>query len=400
MSKKSISSLSAADLTGKRVLVRADFNVPVDDAGNITDDTRIRAALPTIKDLTSKGAKVILCSHFGRPKGVDEKLRLTPVAKRLSELLGQDVVKCDDCIGDEVASKIAAMANGQVALLENVRFYPEEEQNDPEFAKKLAANADLYVNDAFGTAHRAHASTEGVTKYLSPSVAGYLIEKELEYLQNAIEKPQAPLAAIVGGSKVSSKIGVIETLLDKCDKLFLGGGMIFTFYKARGLNVGKSLVEEDKLELARALEAKAKEKGVQLLLPTDVVVADSFSPDANSRIVDINNIPDGWMGLDIGPDSLKVFQAALADCKTVIWNGPMGVFEFDKFAAGTEGIAHTLAEISKTGAITIIGGGDSVAAVEKVGLADQMSHISTGGGASLELLEGKVLPGIAALDNA
>lgn len=400
MSKKSISSLSAADLTGKRVLVRADFNVPVDDAGNITDDTRIRAALPTIQDLTSKGAKVILCSHFGRPKGVDEKLRLTPVAKRLSELLGQDVVKCNDCIGDEVASQIAAMANGQVALLENVRFYPEEEQNDPEFAKKLAANADLYVNDAFGTAHRAHASTEGVTKYLSPSVAGYLIEKELEYLQNAIEKPQAPLAAIVGGSKVSSKIGVIETLLDKCDKLFLGGGMIFTFYKARGLNVGKSLVEEDKLELARALEAKAKEQGVELLLPTDVVVADSFSPDANSQIVDINQIPDGWMGLDIGPDSLKVFQAALADCKTVIWNGPMGVFEFDKFAAGTEGIAHTLAEISKTGAITIIGGGDSVAAVEKVGLADQMSHISTGGGASLELLEGKILPGIAALDDA
>jgi len=400
VSKKSISSLSAADLTGKRVLVRADFNVPVDDAGNITDDTRIRAALPTIKDLTSKGAKVILCSHFGRPKGVDEKLRLTPVAKRLSELLGQDVIKCNDCIGDEVASQIAAMANGQVALLENVRFYPEEEQNDPEFAKKLAANADLYVNDAFGTAHRAHASTEGVTRYLSPSVAGYLIEKELEYLQNAIEKPQAPLAAIVGGSKVSSKIGVIETLLDKCDKLFLGGGMIFTFYKARGLNVGKSLVEEDKLELARALEAKAKAKGVELLLPTDVVVADSFSPDANSQIVDINQIPDGWMGLDIGPDSLKVFQAALADCKTVIWNGPMGVFEFAKFAAGTEGIAHTLAEISKTGAITIIGGGDSVAAVEKVGLADQMSHISTGGGASLELLEGKILPGIAALDDA
>jgi phosphoglycerate kinase len=400
VSKKSIASLTAADLTGKRVLVRADFNVPVDDAGNITDDTRIRAALPTIKDLTGKGAKVILSSHFGRPKGVDEKLRLTPVAKRLSELLGQDVVECNDCIGDEVAAQIGAMSNGQVALLENVRFYPEEEKNDPEFAKKLAANADLYVNDAFGTAHRAHASTEGVTKYLSPSVAGYLIEKELQYLQNAIENPQAPLAAIVGGSKVSSKIGVIETLLDKCDKLFLGGGMIFTFYKARGLNVGKSLVEEDKLDLARALEAKAKEKGVQLLLPTDVVVADNFSPDANSQIVDINNIPDGWMGLDIGPDSLKVFQAALADCKTVIWNGPMGVFEFDKFAAGTEGIAHTLADISKTGAITIIGGGDSVAAVEKVGLADQMSHISTGGGASLELLEGKVLPGIAALDEA
>jgi phosphoglycerate kinase len=400
MSKKSIASLSAADLAGKRVLVRADFNVPVDAAGNITDDTRIRAALPTINDLTSKGAKVILCSHFGRPKGVDEKLRLTPVAKRLSELLGQTVVKCDDCIGDEVASKIGSMANGQVALLENVRFYPEEEKNDPEFAKKLAANADLYVNDAFGTAHRAHASTEGVTKYLSPSVAGYLIEKELEYLQNAIEKPQKPLAAIVGGSKVSSKIGVIETLLDKCDKLFLGGGMIFTFYKARGLNVGNSLVEDDKLDLARALEAKAKERGVEFLLPTDVVVADKFAADANVQIVNVNNIPDGWMGLDIGPDSIKVFQAALADCKTVIWNGPMGVFEMDKFAAGTFAVADTLAEISKSGAITIIGGGDSVAAVEKANLADQMSHISTGGGASLELLEGKVLPGIAALDDA
>jgi phosphoglycerate kinase len=400
MSKKSIASLSAADLTGKRVLVRADFNVPVDDAGNITDDTRIRAALPTIQDLTGKGAKVILCSHFGRPKGVDEKLRLTPVAKRLSELLGQTVVKCDDCIGDTVTSAIAAMANGQVALLENVRFYPEEEKNDPEFAKKLAANADVYVNDAFGTAHRAHASTEGVTKYLSPAVGGYLMEKELQYLQGAIESPQRPLAAIVGGSKVSSKIGVIETLLDKCDKLFLGGGMIFTFYKARGLNVGNSLVEDDKLELARTLEAKAKERGVQLLLPTDVVVADKFSAEANTQIVDVNHIPDGWMGLDIGPDSIKVFQAALADCKTVIWNGPMGVFEMDKFAAGTFAIADTLAQISKTGAITIIGGGDSVAAVEKANLADQMSHISTGGGASLELLEGKVLPGVAALNNA
>jgi phosphoglycerate kinase len=400
MTKKSIASLSAADLTGKRVLVRADFNVPVDDSGKITDDTRIRAALPTIKDLIGKGAIVILCSHFGRPNGVDEKLRLTPVAIRLSELLGQTVVKCNDCIGDEVASQVGAMTNGQVALLENVRFYPEEEKNDPEFAKKLASVADLYVNDAFGTAHRAHASTEGVTKYLRPSVAGYLIESELKYLQSAIESPQRPLAAIIGGSKVSSKIGVIETLLEKCDKLFLGGGMIFTFYKARGLNVGKSLVEEDKLELAKALEVKAKERGVQLLLPTDVVVADNFSPDANAQTVDINNIPDGWMGLDIGPDSIKTFQAALADCKSVIWNGPMGVFEFDKFAAGTEAIAHTLADISAKGAITIIGGGDSVAAVEKVGLAEKMSHISTGGGASLELLEGKILPGIAALDEA
>jgi phosphoglycerate kinase len=400
VSKKSLASLSSADISGKRALVRVDFNVPVDDQGKITDDTRIRAALPTIKDLTQKGAKVILASHFGRPKGVDDKLRLTPVAKRLSELLGQEVIKTNDSIGDEVAAKVAALQNGQVLLLENVRFYPEEEKNDPEFAKKLAANADFYVNDAFGTAHRAHASTEGVTKFLSPSVAGYLVEKELQYLQNAIENPQRPLAAIIGGSKVSSKIGVIETLLEKCDKLIIGGGMIFTFYKARGLNVGKSLVEEDKLELAKSLEAKAKERGVALLLPTDVVLADNFAPDANSQTVSIENIPDGWMGLDIGPDSVKFFQDALADTKTVIWNGPMGVFEFDKFAAGTEAIAHTLAEIGKTGTTTIIGGGDSVAAVEKVGLADQMSHISTGGGASLELLEGKVLPGIAALDDA
>jgi phosphoglycerate kinase len=400
VSKKSLASLSAADISGKRALVRVDFNVPVDDQGNITDDTRIRAALPTIQDLTQKGAKVILTSHFGRPKGVDEKLRLTPVAKRLAELLGQEVIKTDDCIGDDVAAKVAALDNGQVLLLENVRFYKEEEKNDREFAQKLAANADFYVNDAFGTAHRAHASTEGVTEFLSPSVAGYLVEKELQYLQSAIEEPKRPLAAIIGGSKVSSKIGVIETLLEKCDKLIIGGGMIFTFYKARGLNVGKSLVEEDKLELARELEAKAKERGVALLLPTDIVSADKFAPDANATTVSIENIPADGMGLDIGPDSIKVFQAALADCQTVIWNGPMGVFEFDKFAAGTEAIAHTLAEIGKTGATTIIGGGDSVAAVEKVGLADQMSHISTGGGASLELLEGKVLPGIAALDEA
>jgi len=398
--KKTLANLSAADLSGKRALVRVDFNVPLDEAGNITDDTRIRAALPTIQDLRQKGAKVILVSHFGRPKGVDDKLRLTPVAKRLSELLGQEVIKTDDSIGDEVSAKVGALQNGQVLLLENVRFYKEEEKNDPEFAKKLAANADLYVNDAFGTAHRAHASTEGVTHYLSPSVAGYLIEKELQYLQNAIENPQRPLAAIIGGSKVSSKIGVIETLLEKCDKLLLGGGMIFTFYKARGLNVGKSLVEEDKLELAKSLEAKAKERGVDLLLPTDVVVADKFAADANSQTVSIDNIPDGWMGLDIGPDSVKTFQQALTECKTVIWNGPMGVFEFDKFAVGTEAIARTLADLSKQGATTIIGGGDSVAAVEKVGLADQMSHISTGGGASLELLEGKVLPGIAALNDA
>jgi phosphoglycerate kinase len=400
MSKKTLANLSATDISGKRALVRVDFNVPVDDKGNITDDTRIRAALPTIQDLIQKGAKVILASHFGRPKGVDDKLRLTPVAQRLSELLGQQVVKTDDCIGDEVAAQVSALQNGQVLLLENVRFYKEEEKNDPEFAKKLAANADFYVNDAFGTAHRAHASTEGVTHYLSPSVGGYLIEKELQYLQSAIENPQRPLAAIIGGSKVSSKIGVIETLLDKCDKLIIGGGMIFTFYKARDLSVGKSLVEEDKLELARSLEAKAKERGVALLLPTDIVAADKFAPDANATTVSIEDIPADGMGLDIGPDSIKLFQGALADCKTVIWNGPMGVFEFDQFAAGTEAIARTLAELGKTGTTTIIGGGDSVAAVEKVGLADEMSHISTGGGASLELLEGKVLPGIAALDEA
>ncbi len=399
MSKKTVASLTEADVAGKRVLVRADFNVPLDDSGSITDDTRIRAALPTIKDLTGKGAKVILCSHMGRPKGeVKEKLRLTPVAARLSELLGQEVTKCDDCVGDEVTATVNGMSNGQVVLLENLRFHSEETKNDPEFAKALASNADLYVNEAFGTAHRAHASTEGVTKYLSPCVAGYLIEKELEFLQNAVDNPQRPLAAIIGGSKVSSKIGVIETLLDKCDKLLIGGGMIFTFYKARGLSVGKSLVEEDKLELAKSLEAKAKEQGVELLLPTDVVVADNFAPDANAETVSIDNIPDGWMGLDIGPDSVKVFQDALASCNAVIWNGPMGVFEFDKFAFGTEAIANTLA--GKPDAITIIGGGDSVAAVEKVGVAEKMSHISTGGGASLELLEGKALPGIVALDDA
>ncbi len=406
MSKKTLANLSPSDVSGKRVLVRVDFNVPLDEQGNITDDTRIRAALPTIQDLTSKGAKVILASHFGRPKGDDfasravDKFRLTPVAKRLSELLGKPVTKTDDCIGADVTAKVATLANGDVLLLENVRFHKEEEKNDPEFARQLASVADLYVNDAFGTAHRAHASTEGVTKYLSPSVAGFLIEKELQYLQSAIENPQRPLAAIIGGSKVSSKITVIETLLEKVDKLLIGGGMIFTFYKAQGLSVGNSLVEDEFLELAQSLMAKAKEKGVDLLLPSDVVVADKFAPDANAQTVSVSNIPDGWMGLDIGPDSIKLFQSALASCKSVIWNGPMGVFEFDKFAVGTEAIARTLADLTKQGTITIIGGGDSVAAVEKVGVADQMSHISTGGGASLELLEGKELPGIAALDDA
>lgn len=304
-----------------------------------------------------------------------------------------------DCIGDHVASIVASMANGDVTLLENVRFYKEETANDPQFATALAANADLFVNDAFGTAHRAHGSTAGVTAHLKPSVAGFLLEKELAYLAGTVSNPARPFAAIVGGSKVSSKIGVIESLLDKCDKLIIGGGMVFTFLKARGLNVGSSLVEEDKLELARELEKIAAQKGVELILPTDVILADAFSADANTQVASVDAIPDGWMGLDQGESSTKMIQDALSTCKTVIWNGPMGVFEMDKFAKGTFAIADTLAELTANGCITIIGGGDSVAAVEKAGLADKMSHISTGGGASLELLEGKVLPGVAALDD-
>lgn len=401
MPKKTLASLTADDLQGKRALVRVDFNVPVDDQQQITDDTRIRAALQTIRDLIDKGAKVILTSHFGRPKGkVVDSMRLTPVAERLSQLLGQPVTKTNATVGPEVEAQVGVMLNGQVLLLENVRFQAEEEANDATFAQQLAALADVFINDAFGAAHRAHASTAGVTKYVPLSVAGYLMEKELQYLQAAIDNPQRPLAAIIGGSKVSSKIGVIESLLDKCDKLIIGGGMIFTFFKAQGLSVGSSLVEEDKLDLARKLMAKAKEKGVDFLLPVDVVIADKFAADANSQVVSVNAIPEGWMGLDIGPESVKLFQDALADCKSVIWNGPMGVFEFDKFAVGTEAIAKTMADLTKTGVTTIIGGGDSVAAVEKAGLASFMSHISTGGGASLELLEGKVLPGVAALNEA
>lgn len=399
MAKRSLTTLGAEDLSGKRVLVRVDFNVPLSDQGVITDDTRIRAALPTINDLLEKSARVILVAHFGRPKGeVNETMRLTSVAQRLSELLGKTVVKTDSCIGPEAKAKVFSMANGEVVLLENVRFISGEEKNDPEFAKELASLAEVYVNDAFGAAHRAHASTEGVTKFLKPCVAGYLMEKELQYLQGAIDAPKRPLAAIVGGSKVSSKIGVLESLIDKCDKIIVGGGMIFTFYKARGLSVGNSLVEEDKLELAKALEAKAKLKGVEFLLPSDVILADKFSPDANSQVSKVDSITEGWMGLDIGAESIKLFQDALKGCKTIIWNGPMGVFEFERFATGTNEIANTLAELSSDGCCTIIGGGDSVAAVEKAGLAKNMSHISTGGGASLELLEGKILPGVAALD--
>ena len=402
MSKLSLSSLDKSKLEGKKVLVRVDFNVPLNESGQITDDTRIRAAIPTIKYLINNSAKVILAAHFGRPKGkVNEKMRLTPVAARLSDILEQKVNLTESCIGEESLAKSNSLNNGDVLLLENVRFYEEEEKNDLDFAKNLASHADMYVNDAFGAAHRAHASTQGVTKFLEPAVAGFLLEKELKYLQGAIDAPKRPLAAIVGGSKVSSKIGVLDSLLDKCDKIIIGGGMIFTFYKARGLDVGKSLVEEDKLELARNLEAKAKTKGVELLLPSDVLLANEFSPDAESKVSQIDSISGDWMGLDIGPQSIKVFQNALAECKTIIWNGPMGVFEFDKFAEGTNAIATTLADLSSFSEVcTIIGGGDSVAAVEKAGLAEKMSHISTGGGASLELLEGKTLPGVAALKEA
>jgi phosphoglycerate kinase len=412
MAKQTLGSLlsSGFDLAGKRVLVRADFNVPLDAQGNITDDTRIRASLPTVQALTQAGAKVILTSHLGRPVKKDKETgavkvaregnSLAPVATRLSQLLGQPVAFAPDCIGPEAEAVVNRLENGQVALLENVRFYPEEEDNDPEFARKLASLADLFVNDAFGSAHRAHASTAGVTAYLQPAVAGYLVERELQFLSGAIEDPRRPLAAIIGGSKVSTKIGVIERLLEKVDKLLLGGGMIFTFYQAQGIQTGKSLVETDKLDLARSLMEKAKERGVELLLPVDVVVADRFDKDAQAQTVSIHAIPEDWMGLDIGPESVKAFQSALQGCQTVVWNGPMGVFEFDRFALGTEAIARTLADLTQAGATTIIGGGDSVAAVEKVGLADKMTHISTGGGASLELLEGKVLPGIAALTEA
>jgi len=402
MSKLSLSSLDKTHLEGKKVLVRVDFNVPLDESGQITDDTRIRAAIPTIEYLINNSAKVILAAHFGRPKGqVNEKMRLTPVAVRLSDILGKNVNLTNSCIGNDAVSESNNLENGDVLLLENVRFYAEEEKNDLDFAKSLAAHADMFVNDAFGAAHRAHASTQGVTNFLSPSVAGFLLEKELKYLQGAIDTPKRPLAAIVGGSKVSSKIGVLDSLLDKCDKIIIGGGMIFTFYKARGLDVGKSLVEEDKLELAKALEDKARAKGVELLLPNDVVLADQFSPTAQSKVAQIDSISGDWMGLDIGPQSIKVFQNALAECKTIIWNGPMGVFEFDKFAEGTNAIATTLADLSSFSDVcTIIGGGDSVAAVEKAGLAGKMSHISTGGGASLELLEGKTLPGVASLKDS
>merc|ERR1719389_443309 len=400
MKKKSVGDLTKADLEGKRVLVRCDLNVPL-DGKTITDDTRIRASIPTVKYLMDNGAKVLLSSHLGRPKsGPEDKFSLGPVAPRLSELLGKEVVMAPDCIGEGVAERVGKMNDGDVVLLENTRFYKEEEKNVAEFSEKLAANADLFVNDAFGTAHSAHGSTEGVTKYLDTSVAGFLLQKELDYLAGAVDEPKRPFAAIVGGSKVSSKIGVIESLMEKVDKIVIGGGMVFTFLKARGLETGSSLVEEDQLELATKLEVIAKEKGIDFILPADVIVADKFAADAATQTVKVEEIPAGWMGLDNGPESTKMIQEKLSECNTVIWNGPMGVFEFEAFASGTFAVADTLAELTGKGCITIIGGGDSVAAVEKAGLAEKMSHISTGGGASLELLEGKVLPGVAALQEA
>ncbi|XRB23226.1 phosphoglycerate kinase [Pseudoscourfieldia marina] len=395
--KKSVGDLKKADLEGKVALVRCDLNVPV-DGSTITDDTRIRAAIPTLEYLVENGAKVVVMSHFGRPKdGPEDKFRLTPVGDALKAKMSCKVTKADDCIGDEVKAAVDAMENGSVLLLENTRFYKEETKNDPAFAEKLASVADLFVNDAFGTAHRAHASTEGVTKFLSPSVAGFLLQKELDYLDGAVSEPKRPFCAIVGGSKVSSKIGVIESLMEKVDTIVIGGGMVFTFDKALGKDVGSSLVEDDKVELAKSLMEMAEKKGVKFILPSDVTIADNFAADANVKVVQSGEIPDGWMGLDAGPESIKEIQEELSKCKTVVWNGPMGVFEMDAFAKGTFAVAETLSTLD---GITIIGGGDSVAAVEKAGLADKMSHISTGGGASLELLEGKELPGVAALDEA
>ncbi|SHE28926.1 phosphoglycerate kinase [Desulfofundulus australicus DSM 11792] len=382
------------EVTGKRVLVRVDFNVPLDGEGNVADDTRIRAALPTIQYLLEKQARVILVSHLGRPKGkVDERYRLDPVARRLSELLGRPVVKVDDCIGDEPRRAVQEMQPGDVILLENVRFHPGEEKNEEKFARQLAELADVYVNDAFGTAHRAHASTEGVAHFL-PAAAGFLMEKEINMLGQALSNPGRPFVAILGGAKVSDKIGVIENLLGKVNTLLIGGGMANTFLAARGLALGKSLVETDKVALAGDLINRAQKAGVKLLLPVDLVVARAAQPDAEPKVVPVDAVPEDWMALDIGPETVKNYVAEVRDAGTVIWNGPMGVFEMAPFAAGTFELARALAESKAT---TIVGGGDTAAAVEKAGVAGRMSHVSTGGGASLEFLEGKTLPGVAVL---
>ena len=391
MNKQTIRDL---DVKGKRVFVRVDYNVPMDKAGNITDDTRISATLPTLTYLLKQGASLILGAHFGRPKnGPTPEFSLAPVAKHLSSLLGKEVKFAGDCVGPVAEAAAQALQPGEVLMLENLRFHPEEEKNDPVFAKGLAALADVAVNDAFGVSHRAHASVEGITKFL-PAVAGFLMEKELDFLGRAVTNPERPYVAIIGGAKVSDKIGVIANLLTKVDALLIGGGMANTFIAAQGYSVGKSLVEPDKIPLAKDLIAQAKASGVKLLLPSDVVVAEKFAADAAHRVVAVSAIGAEEMALDIGPASSAAFAQTLADAKTVVWNGPMGVFEMDAFAKGTEFVAQAVAHSQ---AVSIVGGGDSVAALEKVGLADQITHISTGGGASLEFLEGKVLPGVAAL---
>lgn len=386
-------------ITGKRVLVRVDFNVPLDENRNITDDNRIVASLPTINTITGNGGKCILMSHLGRPKGEKNmKYSLDVVADRLSELTGKKVIFAKDCIGEENMNMIEQMNNGDIMLLENLRFYKEEEKNVPEFAKKLASYGDVYVNDAFGTAHRAHASTEGVTHYISDCAAGFLMQKELKYLMSAIENPDRPLVAILGGSKISGKIDVLENLLNIADTILIGGGMMYTFYKAMGLEIGKSLVEEDKIELANEILKKAKDKNKNLKLPVDMVVTDKIDEQSVSSIVAYNKLKDGnLIGVDIGPETVKIYTEEILKGKTIVWNGPMGVFEIDKFAKGTYAIAQAMADATDKGAVTIIGGGDSGAAIVKANLADKVTHVSTGGGASLELLEGKVLPGVAAL---
>ena len=384
------------NVKGKRVFVRVDFNVPMED-GKITDETRIRAAIPTIEALVNAGAKVILASHLGRPKGeVKEDMRLTAVGERLSQLMNRPVKKLDESIGEAVEKAVAEMQDGDIVLLENVRFHKGEEKNDEELSKAFAKLADIYVNDAFGAAHRAHSSTEGITKFVDTAVSGYLMQKELDVLGKALSNPERPFTAIIGGAKVKDKIGVIENLLEKVDHLIIGGGLSYTFTKAQGYSVGKSLLEEDKIELARGFIEKAKEKGVQLHMPVDAVVANEFSKDAETQVVDIQNIPEDWMGLDIGPKTAEKYAEIIKNSKLIIWNGPMGVFEMDKFANGTKTVATAMAE---TEGYTVIGGGDSAAAVEKFELADKMNHISTGGGASLELMEGKELPGIVALND-
>ncbi|MDA7027388.1 phosphoglycerate kinase [Bacillus sp. CLL-7-23] len=393
MNKKSVKDI---DVKGRVVFCRVDFNVPMKD-GKVTDETRIRAAIPTIQYLTEQGAKVLLASHLGRPKGqVSEELRLTPVATRLGELLGKEVKKADEAYGDAVKAQISEMKDGDILVLENVRFYPGEEKNDPELAKAFADLADVYVNDAFGAAHRAHASTAGIAEHI-PAVAGFLMEKELEVLGKALSNPERPFTAIIGGAKVKDKIGVIESLLDIVDNLIIGGGLAYTFVKAQGHEIGNSLLEEDKIELAKSFMERAKEKGVNFYMPTDTLVADKFAADANTKIVPVSDIPSDWEGLDIGTETSKTYADVIKNSKLVVWNGPMGVFEIDAFAKGTKAVAEALAEATDT--YSVIGGGDSAAAVEKFGLADKMSHISTGGGASLEFMEGKVLPGVKALND-